>query len=85
MYKGIKAEKLPRRWFNCYVIYQYEDRSTNWESSEYIVGFASVEAADEFADGLKGMANKITDKRSGFQTVAKSVVIMAYYPRRMLE
>ncbi len=84
-YKGIKQEKLPRRWFNYYVIYQYEDKSVNWETDEYIVGFDTIEAADEFADSLKEMANKISGKRVGCQTAAKSVAIVDHFPRRLLE
>lgn len=85
MYKGLNPQILPREWSNYYVVYQYEDKSMGCVSDEYIVGFESIEAADEFADSLKAMASKISDKRDGFRTEAKSVEIYDHYPRRLLE
>lgn len=46
-YKGIKPDKLPKRWFTHYVVYKY-----SWSESTYIVGMDSDVDADRLQNDL---------------------------------
>lgn len=46
-YEGIPKDKLPKKWFNYYVVYKY-----SWCKSTYIVGFDTDEAANTFQEEL---------------------------------
>lgn len=46
-YTGIPQHRLPKKWFNFYVVYKY-----SWCSSTYIVGFDTDETADKFLNEI---------------------------------
>lgn len=72
-YKDKDPNHMPRYWFNYYVTYVYVDHDMQWKSSEFIVGFDSIDEAEKFQEDLT--------KKKHFATAS----IYGEYPLRLIK